>query len=175
VTVITLNTLETLLGGAAAAAKAYVTVEYKQSGGRPAVVVDGADVTLARTVRVEIRDGVPVSTLDVDPTVTDVTYAQLMVRSYASGTPRLVWNVIIPDSETAVDIGDLVAVDPDTFTPLDPLPPNAQQVLTEAVAAVDDAQAAAAVAEQWAVLAGAGVDGGGAASDFTSTVDGGGA
>lgn len=173
-TVIMLNALETLLGGAAAAAKAYVTVEYKQSGGRPAVVVDGADVTLARTVRVEIRDGVPVSTVEVDPTVTDVTYAKLTVRSYASGTPKLVWNVIIPASGT-YDIGDLTQVDPDTFTPLDPLPPNAQQVLTEAAAAVDDAQAAATVAEQWAVLAGAGVDGGGAASDFTSTVDGGGA
>lgn len=116
-TVITLNTLETLLGGAAAAAKAYVTIEYKQAGGRPAVVVDGADVTLARTVRVEIRDRVPVSTVEVDPTVTDVTYAKLTVRSYASGTPQLVWNVTIPASGTH-DIGDLTQVDPDSFEPV---------------------------------------------------------
>lgn len=133
-TVITVNALETMLGGAAAAKRAYVWIEYRMAGRVPAVQVSGADVTLARTIRVDVIEGVPVSTIDAPATVTDVTYALLTVGSYTPSTPRLQLNVVIPE-DGPVDIGELEVVDPAAFEIVQPGSTVAQLLALKANAA----------------------------------------
>lgn len=150
-TVITVNALETLLGGAAFAERAYIKVQYRMAGNKPSAIVDGAEVTLARDIPVDILDGVPAEPLDFPPTVEDVTYAVVTVGSYKAGTPRVVRNVIIPD-EGPVDFGDLVQVDPESFEPVAAGSTVAQQLALKANSA-DLGTAAAADAADFATAA----------------------
>lgn len=142
-TVITVNALETMLGGAAAAAKAYIRFEYRMAGEKAAATVDGADVTLARTIEVNIVSGVPEVPIDAPATIEDVTYAHVTVGSKMPGTPVVQMDVIVPASGTPVDVGALVVVDPASFEIVQPgstvaqmlaLKANADAVYSKAVA-----------------------------------------
>ena len=131
-TVITVNALETMLGGAAAAAKAYIRFEYRMAGEQPVARVDGADVTLARTIEVNILAGVPEVPIDAPATIEDLTYAHVTVGSKMPGTPVVRMDVVIPASETPVDIGALVVVDPASFEIVQPGSTVAQMLALKA-------------------------------------------
>ncbi|MCC2033055.1 hypothetical protein [Microbacterium allomyrinae] len=137
-TVVTLNGLETMLGAPGPMKRGKVQVDY-WAGARAVTRVDGADVTFPSQITVAIADGSLVEVLDL-PATGGVCCVRIVV---SSGGKQLIRFVEIPASGP-VDFGNLVDVDPGTFAPLDPTPPNAQQVLEEAASALGSAAAAAA-------------------------------
>lgn len=133
-TVINVSAALTALGGNTVVTRGHVLVEYLRGvDARPALRAEGPLVVLPSPIRIAIEDGGTVEPLDVPPT-DGSCYARLTVAAdepYVHDRFRLP-AVAIPDG-AAVDITDLLAVDPASYEPI-------TTVVTAWQLAIDEAQ-----------------------------------
>ena len=117
---IDLNVSETALGGPGALAEGVAEFEYVTAAGAFSEVV-GSDVTMARKITVQIVDGAPVSPILLAPT-RGVCCVRATIRSHITGDQLPTRYVEIPIGEGPVAYGELVDVDPTTYTPAEATP-----------------------------------------------------
>jgi hypothetical protein len=106
--------------------------------------VNGADITFPRPIRVAIVAGSPLPTIELEEP--DGTWAWELSIAPKNAPSSVIVAGLFTFAGDVVMWSELTPVDPDSLTPLDPVPPSALEVLLEAGQARDDARAAAELA-----------------------------
>jgi hypothetical protein len=103
--------------------------------------VNGADITFPRPILVAIVAGSPLPSIELEEP--DGTWAWDMSVAPLNAPSSVIVAGLFTFAGEEVTWSELTPVDPDSLTPLDPVPPSALEVLVEAGRARDDALEAA--------------------------------
>lgn len=147
---INLTALETMFGSPVPIDSGVIKITY-WIGSKPATQVSGPDIIFPKTLVVKIRDGEPLTDIDLAPTQ-NVCCVKWEITDYDNKN-KFVRYTSIPDAPESIDFGDLPEVNPRDFQPTEANMAAWRKAIAEVAAIASRATSASNAAAQSAQAA----------------------